>query len=750
VAATSAGTDIELQGATIFAGNGNIVLGIDNNNARINGTGTLTNTANHTIQGRGNIGFNTLGILNEGTINADQAGGVPYVDPSAAGILDNNGIMRSSAGGLLQLSGGGGGLFENTGGMIQAIGAGSEVQLYSGASIVGGVLQAQAGGLIRGNTSDDYFFTDVTFSLGTQVRANNNSDFGVLGTITNLGTITMAATSAGTDIELQGDTAFIGGGEIVLGLGNNNARINGTGTLTNGSCHTIRGRGNVGFGTLAVFNAQNATIVADQPGAPLFLDPIAGVGSFDNRGLLAATDGGRLQLSGTGGGSFDNVGGIIRAGDGSEVQLLSNVSIDGGMIESQGSGLVRLETSQSATISNATILANSAINNNATLFLSGDITHSGNLSINATSAGTALSIDSILDLNGGGSIRMTGGNSRILGTGVLINRDHVISGIGNIGFNQAAITNSAQGAIHADISGGTLFIDPNAVLGFVNDGVLRASGGGTLDLSGSGGGQFTFSDSSVVEALDGGSITHRSGAFLTNLEDGILTDGTYRVIDEGNGASLNLAGGNILTNAASIELSGAGAMFAQLSTLNENAGSLTVDKGAELALSGDFSQVSSGSLTVGIGGAAADTSLWGKITSVGTAALNGALEVMFNIGNTFAAAIGNAWKVLASSERIGEFSDVTFTAEGLPENSKLAVNYLADGVEVEVVPASAELLPPNCWPARLTQRGQQACLKDMILIQRLMRMVMVRATFRNTRSPWIHSLPRVVNVLICV
>ncbi|MCB1095366.1 MAG: hypothetical protein KDN22_07270, partial [Verrucomicrobiae bacterium] len=384
VAATNSGTDIELQGATIFAGNGNIVLGIDNNNARINGTGTLTNTATHTIQGRGNIGFNTLGIVNDGMIIADQEGGALFIDPSAGGDLDNNGIMQSSAGGLLQLSGGGGGgLFENTGGVIQAIGSGSEVQLYSGASIIGGVLQTQAGGVIRGNTSDNYFFTDVTFALGTQVIANNNSDFGVLGTITNHGTITVAATNSGTDIELQGDTAFIGGGEIVLGIDNDNARINGTGTLTNGSGHTIRGRGNVGFGTLAVFNAKNATIVADQTGAPLFIDPVAGMGSFDNRGLLNASGGGLLQLSGTGGGSFDNAGGIIRAGDGSEVQLLSNVAIDGGLIDSQGSGLVRLETSQTATISNATISANSAINNNATLFLSGDITHSGNLSINA-------------------------------------------------------------------------------------------------------------------------------------------------------------------------------------------------------------------------------------------------------------------------------------------------------------------------------------------------------------------------------
>ncbi|MCB1095365.1 MAG: hypothetical protein KDN22_07265, partial [Verrucomicrobiae bacterium] len=291
-----------------------------------------------------------------------------------------------------------------------------------------------------------------------------------------------------------------------------------------------------------------------------------------------------------------------------------------------------------------------------------------------------------------GSISMTGGNSRILGTGVLINRDHVISGIGNIGFNQAAVTNSAQGTIHADIAGGTLFIDPNAVLGFVNDGALRASGGGTLDLSGFGGGQFTFGESSVVEALDGGSITHRNGALLTNLKDGTLTDGTYRVIDDGNGASLALPGGSITTNAASIELAGSGAAFAQLSSLNLNGGSLSVDKGAELNLSGRFEQAASGSLTVGIGGATANTSLWSRITAAGAAVLDGALDVMFNIGNTFTAAIGNTWKFLTTPLRTGEFSNVTFTAEGLPANSKLAVNYLEDGVEVEVVPESAQLV----------------------------------------------------------
>ena len=291
------------------------------------------------------------------------------------------------------------------------------------------------------------------------------------------------------------------------------------------------------------------------------------------------------------------------------------------------------------------------IENNSNLTLSGEILHSGELTINSGGNATDLIVNSILNLQGGGSIKMANNNARILGAGVLINRDHLIHGAGQIGVNQGAVTNSVGGTIHANVAGAAINIDPNAILGFVNDGRLRASGGSTLNLSGSGGGQFTFGESSVVEALDGGTITHSSGAVLTNNQGGTLEAGIYRAIDEGNGATLALPGGNIDTLAAdtAVELSGAGAQFGQLSALSQNDGSLTLTRGASLSTSGDFTQSANGTLGIGISGKPAGTGLWSNLIAAGNLALGGILDVFFNIGNTFTAAVGDAWKILTGA-----------------------------------------------------------------------------------------------------
>ena len=351
VAAGANATDIEILGNVTFGGDGSVSLEsttATGNNARIRGSAgnTLTNAAGHTIHGRGNIGANTaMVVINHGTISADDSAdsAVLFIDPGNGSDLQNRATMQAVGGGLLQLYGGFGGAFDNAGGTIQAVGAGSEVQLISGASVTGGTLHTEGGGLIRGAVSQSYFFNNVTFDVGTQVQADNNSAFGVIGTLTNNGSITIASGANATDIVVQsGGAALVGSGEVVLG-GAGNARIVGGGQLlTNGSGHTIRGRGNIGANNMAFFNAVGATVDADVAGAALFLDPVNGVGTFDNRGLMESSNGGILQFSGGFGGSFDNTGGTIRAGNNSEVQLLNSAGIDGGNWESVGSGVIRL------------------------------------------------------------------------------------------------------------------------------------------------------------------------------------------------------------------------------------------------------------------------------------------------------------------------------------------------------------------------------------------------------------------------
>ncbi|MEQ8835620.1 MAG: hypothetical protein RID07_02315, partial [Lacipirellulaceae bacterium] len=124
---TTAGnlTDVIIPTSATLSGGGTVTLGGANNNARIvdngGGNSVLTN-ANHTIQGRGQIGANTLEIINQagGLINANDSSGTLVVDPNASGGLTNQGTMRASAGANLILQAGN---FNNAGGVVEALDA---------------------------------------------------------------------------------------------------------------------------------------------------------------------------------------------------------------------------------------------------------------------------------------------------------------------------------------------------------------------------------------------------------------------------------------------------------------------------------------------------------------------------------------------------------------------------------------------------------------------------------------------------
>lgn len=76
--------------------------------------------------------------------------------------------------------------------------------------------------------------------------------------------------------------------------GGGNASIAGVRTLTNVD-NTIQGAGNIGFGGLSVINGAGGTILANVSGEALVLN---GGGLLTNNGTLAASNGGRLQVSG--------------------------------------------------------------------------------------------------------------------------------------------------------------------------------------------------------------------------------------------------------------------------------------------------------------------------------------------------------------------------------------------------------------------------------------------------------------------
>ena len=154
------------------------------------------------------------------------------------------------------------------------------------------------------------------------------------------------------------------------------------------------------------------------------------------------------------------------------------------------------------------------------------VINSGDINVTSNGAVTLLQIDdSGAVVSGGGTITLAGDSwiSNVSSSSVnpmLTIEDQTIQGSGRVGNSLIGILNSAGGLIEANVSGETLRVGSREVHGgLVNQGVMRASGGGQLEIQ-----QRVF-DNNLIEALDG------SNVFLSNAS---ITGGTLRSFGSGN------------------------------------------------------------------------------------------------------------------------------------------------------------------------------------------------------------------------
>ncbi len=602
LAASSSTTGLAVDGDTLLTGSGVLTLSSLNtqSNARVIGSGTLTNDTGHIIQGQGQLGTNTVSMINNGLVDANISGKALWVDPAnvATGLI-NVGTMRASNGGILQLTGSGGGGFHNDGGTILATGAGSEVQLYNSAAIDGGTLATADGGVIRNDTDEAAYLRDLT-NAGTFI-GNNNSTTHIAGTITNNGTMTVNAGVSTTNLNVDTAATLAGSGSVTLSGAN--ARVVGTGMLTNTAGHTIQGQGNLGVNTIALVN--EGLIDANVTGAGLVVDPANVPTGVTNASTMRASNGGLLQFTGSAGGGFHNDGGTILAtGAGSEVQLFSSATIDGGTLSTADGGVIRNATNEAAYLRDLTNAGTFIGNNNSTTHIAGTITNNGTMTINAGASTTSLNVDTAATLTGSGSVTLSGVNARVAGTGMLTNTaGHTIQGQGNLGVNTVALVN--EGLIDANVTGAGLVVDPSTVpTGVTNTSTMRASNGGLLQFTGSAGGGFHNDGGTILAtgagsevqlyngtAIDGGILTTADGGVIRNAtnEAAYLRDLTNAGTFIGNNNSTTHIAGTITNN-------GTMTINAGVSTTN-----LNVDTAATLAGSGSVTLSGANARVVGTG-----------------------------------------------------------------------------------------------------------------------------------------------------
>ena len=582
-------TDLRIGPTTTFSGTGTVTLS-NNASNRIWGlasTNVLTNSAGHTIQGAGQIGIASMGLDNQGLIDANQSNALTVQLNNTAGVTrSNSGTMQASSGGTLTIASTN---LDNTNGTIQAL-AGSTVNI-NGGRITGGLLTTAGDGVVQlGNPAT----LDTLTNTGL-VRINNLQQAFIAGTITNDGTIALASTGTATSLRIDGDVTLTGTGTVTM---SNSAAnfiwgLNAANVLTNAAGHTIQGSGNIGnTGNMGLDN--QGLIDANQPNAlTVQLNNTAGV-TRSNSGTMQASSGGTLTIAST---NLDNTNGTIQALAGSTVNI-NGGRITGGLLTTAGDGVVQL--GNPATLDTLTNTGLVRINNLQQAFIAGTITNDGTIALASTGTATSLRIDGDVTLTGTGTVTMSNSAANFIwglnAANVLTNAaGHTIQGSGNIG-NTGNMGLDNQGLIDANQST-ALTIHPSAV-GVLNTGTLRGSGAGGLTLIG---GPGAFDNQGTVEALNGSSVTYIGNTSTANNVAGVLTGGIWRAESTGAGATVTLRGQHITTNDADVYLSGAGSVIQVTNpsgvtqsldnTLHTNLGALRLQNGRTFtatANSGNF------------------------------------------------------------------------------------------------------------------------------------------------------------------
>jgi hypothetical protein len=531
-------------GTFTLTGGGQVVMS-DNANNYIYGAmagDTLVNL-NNTISGAGDIGDSQMVLINDAIIDATGSNALRI---STGSVVTNNGLLEATGAGGLTIND----VIDNTGG--GTLGAyGSNVTL-GGATIRGGVLNASGGGQYIDVSSSTLDGSAQALTNNATVVVSNNNVLYALGTLNNAGTILVDSGGYGTALIVgpsgaAGTFTLTGGGQIVMSDNTNNYIYGAASgdTLVNLN-NTISGAGVIGDSQLNLIN--DATI--DGNGGSLLT---INTTTLVNNGLIETTNTGGLAINA----SISNSGGTIAA-FGGNISVNGATLSGGALLGNAGFGFFLNGATLDGSAHVLTNLASISVDNNTDSYLNGAIANLGTITVDSTGYGTALVLEgSTVTLTGGGTLALTdNANNFIYGATVatvLDNEGNTIEGAGQFGDGQMTLVNS--GIIEAT-GANALVINLGSTGLNTATGELAGLGSGGLVLQNG-----IYTNDGLILAGDGSSVTFQSGAVLANFAGGTLTGGAYVALDAGHGATLNLGGLAMTTDAATIELSGANAVM---------------------------------------------------------------------------------------------------------------------------------------------------------------------------------------------
>ncbi len=212
-------------------------------------------------------------------------------------------------------------------------------------------------------------------------------------------------------------------------------------------------------------------------------------------------------------------------------------------------------------------------------------------------------------------------------------------------------------------------------------------------------GPASFTNNGTVQAL-AGTISFQSNTAITNVSGSTLTGGTWRAV--GTGVISGTPFGSIFTNAANVELGGAG-VFAPIGSLRTNAGTFSLSGGKDLALApGNGTLLNDGTIALGAGSTLSVTGAYtqgpggkldssfngtnpatniGVLNASGVVTLAGTLKAQ-PVDNYLPAAFLD-FTVVSGASRSGSFSATQFPA---PESITYIATYSASSGRVSTQP----------------------------------------------------------------
>jgi hypothetical protein len=397
----------------------------------LNGSGTvqMTNSANNIINGvagglfttnipiigGGQIGANSIDVVNNSTITASGSAGL-VLDPSTT--FTNTNTIRAIGGATLTLNNGN---YENAAGTFRAEDDSSFILLGGAAEVRGGLLSSTGSGEVRFSNLSRINGSSSPVTISGVGRISNTATSTWLGTVQVDGTVFLDSTGSQTGIG-AGSLILNGSGNITMSNNaNNRIGYGGTGTTTLVNNMLIQGTGNIGGNSLNITNS--GTILANQTVA-LTIDPVS---TFVNNasGVLRAIAPGGIVLNT---GAYTN-NGLIEANEGTVTGLAAvnftnyasgSKTLTGGTWRAIGTGAI--------SISNITQVVNNAaqveLDGNASGFLpinflannSGSLTlrNDRNLNTGALANSGTIHVDGTSILAVGGGLTVSGNSSDLL------------------------------------------------------------------------------------------------------------------------------------------------------------------------------------------------------------------------------------------------------------------------------------------------------------------------------------------------